>query len=235
MTADTNMQSNSTLPEISSNFLSTPVNNKTEALAYVSCKSQTNPFQISKLISEERSSRSNKLFNVNSSKNGLSQSNSNKSTPRENNLKIIKQSFNAQNDHPFLTFYNKCFQPSSRNRMKIENNDLDKFINKINFRKLCIQEDILPVVNKRNLENSKSIYKLANLVEKTNSDKGIKTNKLELIKEINKEIINSNKERAQLADLEEIKNKLKTEKEVDLKTYNIGIVILINKYIYIYI
>jgi hypothetical protein len=233
MTADTNMQSNSTLPEISSNFLSTPVNNKTEALAYMTYKSQTNPFQISKLRSGEGSSRSNKIFNVNSSsKNVLSQSNSNKSTPRENNLKIIKQSFNAQNDHPFLTFYNKCFQPSSRNRKKIENNDLDKFINKIDFRKLCIQEDILPVVNKRNLEDSKSIYKLANLVEKTNSDKGIKTNKLELIKEIKTEIINSNKERAQLAELEEIKNKLKAEKEVDLKTYNIGIVILIYKYKY---
>jgi hypothetical protein len=224
MTADTKMESNCTLPDIKTNVVTTPINNKTEASAYMTY--QSNPFQNSTARSGEGSSRSNNQFNINSSKNALSQSTSNNNTPRETNLNLIKQSFNAHNNHPFLTFYNKCFQPCSRNRMRIETDDLEKFRNKIEFRKLCVEEDILPPVSKPKIEDSKSIYKLANIVEKTNKNKGIKTNKVELIREINKEIIISNKERAQLAYQEEIKNKLKAEKEIDLKTYNLGIVII---------
>jgi hypothetical protein len=142
------------------------------------------------------------------------------SSPCQN---VIKQAFNAQNEHPFFSYYNKTFTPSSRNRMFLNSLEIEKFKNKIELRRLCLEEEILPMIKKPKVEEGKSVYKLANIIEKTNKTKGIRTNKIDLIKEINREIFISNKEKEQLASQKEMQNKLK-EKEIDLKTHNLTIV-----------
>ena len=107
--------------------------------------------------------------------------------------------------------------------MFLNSQEIENFKNKIELRRLCVEEEIFPMIQKPKVVEGKSVYKLVNIIEKTNKTKGIRTNKVDLINEINREIFISNKEKAQLASQQEMQNKLK-EKEIDLKTHNLTIV-----------